>query len=186
MKHLPPHEVRGAAVVPSGRLTTSNLRVGMDSDLTKFDKARLIETYLQSQRAYRKEFELEGKDARAMWDKENGGDIYKDQTAPSLQEGVFATPILKPRVPEKTRGLKERNQLRSPSSPNKKGSRRAERQASETSRRRAVKTGRPSKEQHNPSIFRKDASDGSIGAKKEKNRALRGAAGCSDPERAER
>lgn len=157
----------------------------MGSNLAKFDKARLIETYLQSQRAYRKEFELEGKDARAMWDKENGGDAHKDQTASSIQECVFATPILKPRVPETTRVGKERS-LRSPTSPNNKNARRTERQASVTSGRRAVKTGRLSKKQHNPPASRKDASGDSIGANKKENCAPRGAAECSDPERVER
>ncbi|KAI0698942.1 hypothetical protein BC835DRAFT_631091 [Cytidiella melzeri] len=98
MKH-PSRGSLDATALSCARLTVPNLQSA--STLVKHDKAQFINSYVRSQHAYRKAFESEGREARASWDKEKTGIAETDKPAQVIQNLVFATPVLKARVPEK-------------------------------------------------------------------------------------
>ncbi len=93
----------------SATLTTTNLE--SISDRAEFDKAQFIETYVRTQRTYRKSYEEEG---RADWGKEGDEGVRKEQTLRVSERTGFGTPILKARAPEKIDASKERPPQRSP------------------------------------------------------------------------
>lgn len=93
----PPINSQDTVRTTGSLLTASNLQHAMS--LTKVDKAQLIKSYLQSQRVYRSFFKAEGEQDCAKWERqidESHGDTILDK----VQEAVFTTPVLKPRVPE--------------------------------------------------------------------------------------
>ncbi|KAI0091973.1 hypothetical protein BDY19DRAFT_570946 [Irpex rosettiformis] len=156
MKHSS-HEMQNAAATSSSRLTVSNLR--SNSNLAKFDKGCFVDAYVQSQRTYRKTFELEGRAVCATWGKENGDGVCTDQIAPNIPGCGFTTPILKPRVPEDT-SLHDEDIPRDPPAffSNKKDTLKSESQARQSCRR-PTNTTRSVTKQYNTSGSRKGTLD---------------------------
>lgn len=166
----------------SATLTTTNLK--SISDRAQFDKAQFIETYVRTQRTYRKSYEEEG---RADWGKEGDEGVRKEQTPRVSEQTGFGTPILKARAPEKIDASKERPPQRSPVlSGKKKDARKKGEETLKTERTQPRHTSTGDKKllpaRQNS---RKVTLDGSIAVKKN----ARGASGkgkeSRDPERTE-